>query len=283
MPVSVSLVHHELARTCLHGGVFRLCRTRLASVVSFPRPRERGATAFTLAVLGMLASTPCAPAMEPGASPAPLDCRTAAAASEQAAGLPPGLLLAIGQVESGRFEPATGRVDPWPWATNHAGEGHYFASAQEAIAWVTAQRAAGIQSIDVGCFQVNLQYHPDAFASLDEAFDPAANARYAAAFLNQLRGQSGSWPAAVALYHSAEPIEGQRYSSQVLAAWHDGLVIAGVPFVGDVRPASPVVVRVSAMAAAVRVVLPDWAIVHSSLAAVPNRAVGLPRVITPGR
>jgi hypothetical protein len=183
-------------------------------------------------------------------------------------------------VESGRFDPTTGRVDPWPWATNHAGEGHYFASAQEAIAWVTVQLAAGNQSVDVGCFQVNLRYHPDAFASLDEAFDPAGNARYAAAFLNRLHDQSGNWPAAIALYHSAEPVEGQQYSSRVMAAWHDGLVIAGVPFVGNALPASRVVVRVSVTASGVRVVVPDWAKPGSS-AAVLARAAGLPRVITP--
>ena len=33
--------------------------------------------------------------------------------------------------------------------------------------------------IDVGCFQVDLFYHPYAFTSLEEAFDPDANARAA--------------------------------------------------------------------------------------------------------
>ena len=46
-----------------------------------------------------------------------------------------------GQIESGRTDPIMNRTDPWPWATNHAGEGHYFASAQEAIAWVAAHPA----------------------------------------------------------------------------------------------------------------------------------------------
>ena len=110
---------------------------------------------------------------EPGPAPPITDCRSAAQAFEQSADLPPGLLLAIGQVESGRTDPITGRTDPWPWSTNHAGEGHYFASAQEAIAWTAVQLATGNRSIDVGCFQVNLYYHPDAFASLAEAFDPA--------------------------------------------------------------------------------------------------------------
>lgn len=230
----------------------------------------------------LLVSLPCAQAMEPAAASPDVDCRTAAAAFEQSAGLPSGLLLAIGLVESGRWNPAANRVDPWPWATNHAGEGHYFDSAQEAIAWVAAQKAAGIQSIDVGCFQVNLYYHPDAFATLAEAFDPTANARYAAAFLNRLHDQSGSWPTAIAFYHSADPLEGQRYSSRVMEAWTGGLSIAAAPAFETVRTTRPVVVRISAMASGVRVVVPNWAVPAASTPA--SAHIGrLPQVITPGR
>ena len=178
-----------------------------------------------LFVLAPCASAVLAQVAEPGPAPSIVDCRSAAQAFEQSAKLPPGLLLAIGQVESGRWDPIAGRTDPWPWATNNAGEGHYFNSVQEAIAWTAAQLASGIRSIDVGCFQVNLFYHPDAFASLAEAFDPTANARYAAAFLNRLHDQSGSWASAIALYHSADPSEGERYSSRVMAAWHGGITI----------------------------------------------------------
>ena len=38
--------------------------------------------------------------------------------------------------------------------------------------------------------QVNLMHHPNAFADLDEAFDPAANARYAVTFLSALYQQT---------------------------------------------------------------------------------------------
>ena len=43
---------------------------------------------------------------------------------------------------------------------------------QQAVAAVQALQARGVRSIDVGCLQVNLMYHPIAFASLDDAFDP---------------------------------------------------------------------------------------------------------------
>ena len=34
----------------------------------------------------------------------------------------------------------------------------------------------GVRQVDVGCMQINLQSHPHAFASLEDAFDPGSNA-----------------------------------------------------------------------------------------------------------
>jgi hypothetical protein len=69
--------------------------------------------------------------------------------------------------------------------------------------------------------QINLKYHPEAFADLEEAFDPAANVAYAAAFLKALRNDKGSWAKAVAHYHSATPERYIRYRTKVFAAWRD--------------------------------------------------------------
>ncbi len=65
-------------------------------------------------------------------------------------------------------------------------------------------------------------HHPNAFASLDEAFDPAANALYAARFLNTLYGASGSWIQATAAYHSETPWIGAEYQQRVMARWMPG-------------------------------------------------------------
>ncbi len=67
--------------------------------------------------------------------------------------------------------------------------------------------------------QVNLQQHPDAFPSLDAAFDPATNVAYAVRFLQGLREQTGDWARAAAMYHSATPSIGAEYERKVLAAW----------------------------------------------------------------
>lgn len=150
-------------------------------------------------------------------SPAAL-CRTAITAAERSAKIPDRLMQSIGVIESGRRD-ETGAVSAWPWAINAEGVGAYFATKTEAIAAVSALRARGVRSIDVGCMQVNLMHHSEAFASLEEAFDPGANARYAGVFLNRLLAKTGSWPAATAGYHSLTPGIGDDYARKVLAVW----------------------------------------------------------------
>lgn len=150
-------------------------------------------------------------------------CLAAIAAAERAEGIPPGLLRAIAIVESGRPDPESGgRLAPWPWSINAAGTGRAFATKQEAIAAVEALRAEGVRSIDVGCGQVNLLHHPNAFASLEDAFDPAANMAYAARFLRGLAASAGgSWARAAAGYHSQTPALGGVYALRVMAVWPD--------------------------------------------------------------
>jgi hypothetical protein len=120
-------------------------------------------------------------------------CRVAGAEAEARFGLPPGLLAAIGRVESGRADPATGVVAIWPWTINANGAGQMFASATAAVAETEALRASGVSSIDVGCFQINLLHHPAAFSSVEQAFDPRTNADYAARFLFALHERLGGW------------------------------------------------------------------------------------------
>ena len=168
----------------------------------------------------------CLLAKNSGAIPTPTpvlspgeQCRTGIAAAERAQGIPQALLGAIGHVESGRKDPVTGAWGAWPWTINVEGQGAWFATKAEAIAAVDAARARGSRSIDVGCMQVNLMHHPDAFLNLDQAFDPAANTAYAARFLQRLYGQTGDWMKAAAWYHSANPAEGEPYAAKVAAIW----------------------------------------------------------------
>jgi hypothetical protein len=161
------------------------------------------------------------PVLPTGAAGAPA-CQRAGLDAEHALNLPPGLLLAIGVVESGRRDPMTGRVAAWPWTITANGVGQAFESQAEAAAATRALQARGVTSIDVGCFQINLHHHPAAFTDLDEAFDPQANAAYAARFLSALRTRTGSWENAVAAYHSATPELGGPYRDRVLASLTGG-------------------------------------------------------------
>ena len=135
-------------------------------------------------------------------------CRSAVAAAERSSGMPAHLLAAISRVESGRRDPATGAVHPWPWSVNAEGQGLFYDTKAEAVAAVRAMQANGVRSIDVGCGQINLMHHPDAFPSLEVGFDPQANAAYAAQFLKELFAQTGDWNKAAGMYHSATPGSG---------------------------------------------------------------------------
>lgn len=160
-------------------------------------------------VTGVLALAMLAAAL-PGAAAARVpDCAGVLASAARAAGVPPDLMLAVGRTEAGRT--VGGRVVVWPWALNVGGKAHYAGSAAEALAVVREGHARGTTSIDVGCGQINLGWHPDAFASLEEALDPATNAAYAARYLRSLYDRHGSWTAAVAHYHSARPEAQRRY------------------------------------------------------------------------
>ena len=146
-------------------------------------------------------------------------CRQAIVAAERAHGIPPYLLAAIARVESGRKDQASGAYNPWPWTIDFDGQGSFYDVKTQAVAAATAMRPRVTRSIDVGCLQISLTHHPDAFASMDQAFDPMANADYAARLLLQLFGKTQSWPRAVELYHSGTTELGADYRTKVYAAW----------------------------------------------------------------
>ena len=129
--------------------------------------------------------------------------------------LPSGLLFAISQVESGRPDPAMRRLEPWPWTVQAEGRGIYFETKAQAVEWVKEARARGVTSIDTGCLQVNLFYHPDAFATPEDAFDPQRNADYAARFLLQLHAATGDWRQATGFYHSQTLLLATSYRERI--------------------------------------------------------------------
>ena len=182
---------------------------------------------------GVMLSCAMFAAMLPGramANQAAADlCLPVIAIAEQRAKIPAHLLRSIAYLESGRADPSSGRIVPWPWTINVGGRGYFYESKSEAIAAVQRFQADGIQSIDVGCAQINLQYHPRAFPSLESAFDVQSNIDYAARFLNALRVTTGSWVLAAANYHSATPHIGFAYARKVMAVWPDSARYGTLP------------------------------------------------------
>jgi hypothetical protein len=152
-----------------------------------------------------------------------LVCGEETARQEKAQAIPDRLLHAISLVESGRWDDTRKANLAWPWTVMAEGEGRFLPSKQAAIAEVQKLRAKGVKNIDVGCMQVNLLAHPDAFASLEEAFEPRNNVGYAARFLNELHEQAGSWPQAGAWYHSQTPELAAPYKAKLMQVWDASL------------------------------------------------------------
>jgi len=147
-------------------------------------------------------------------------CRQAASKVERQYRIPAGLLGAIAKVETGRTLPGSTARTAWPWAVHAEGKGHWLDTKEEAVALVRRLKDKGVRNIDVGCMQVNLMHHPDAFDNLEQAFTPSVNADYAGQFLSKLFQETRSWTKASAYYHSRTPERSERYKKLVLAAWN---------------------------------------------------------------
>src|SRR5215470_11841159 len=146
-------------------------------------------------------------------------CAKATNQLERQEAIPRQLLRAISKAESGRYYEPKQVVMAWPWTVMAEGRGRYLETKEAAIAEVKALRARGVKNIDVGCMQVNLQAHPGAFASLEDAFDPLTNVTYAASFLKTLAAEQGSWAKAAAYYHSQNPARYHGYRAKVREIW----------------------------------------------------------------
>ena len=198
--------------------------------------RARRARAGTVALVAtaLTAALAAAPMATAAATDEAGACLGLIKSAEKSQAIPEGLLKAIGFTESGRVT-ADGRRVPWPWTVNADGQGYYFETKKDAIAFVQELQGRGISIIDVGCMQVDLYYHPDAFASLDAAFEPATNVAYAAKFLNELKAETGDWGVATQYYHSRTPYLGQTYAGRVTLNGF-GKVISST---GPIKPLSP--------------------------------------------
>lgn len=148
--------------------------------------------------------------------------------AERKYGIPQRLLGAIAATETGRRHSKSGIKVPWPWSINVEGRPFLFHTKREAVIAVEKFQARGISSIDVGCMQINLHHHPDAFANLSQAFEPSFNVDYAARFLRSHYDETHAWKTAVGRYHSRTPGHAARYVGLVYGQWY-GLASKSAP------------------------------------------------------
>lgn len=139
-------------------------------------------------------------------------CDQAGARAARDTGVPFEVLRAISLTETGRKR--DGQLQPWPWTVNMEGKGTWFDDRDTALAYVRKHHAGGARSYDVGCFQINYRWHGNAFASVEEMFDPYSNALYAAQFLKRLYAETGSWAKSAGAYHSRTPKYADRYKAR---------------------------------------------------------------------
>ncbi len=146
-------------------------------------------------------------------------CAKAIAPIERIGNLPSQLLQAIALTESGRWDKGRQAKFAWPWTVTAGGSGKFFDTRKQAIDYVRALQAKGTRNIDVGCMQVNLKYHPNAFANLEQAFNPHVNVAYAGELVQKLRVSTLSWAQAVRHYHSSHPVKGRKYWRKFQSTW----------------------------------------------------------------
>lgn len=130
------------------------------------------------------------------------------------------LLTTISSVETGRWNEAEQQSLAWPWTINAQGKGQFFSTKAEAVRAVKKLQAQGVKSIDVGCMQINLSYHGEAFDSIEEAFEPENNVRYGAKFLRSLYESKGNdWIKAAMAYHSSAPGKALKYKNKIVSRY----------------------------------------------------------------
>lgn len=194
-----------------------------------------GRLPILMAALLATALQPLTGMSQPGA-PSTL-CQNAARAAAGRSGVPVEVLEAIALVETGRMR--RGRLEPWPWTVNMEGEGRWFASREEALAYAAAHHARGARSFDLGCFQLNYRWHGTAFPSLETMLDPQQGALYAARFLRQLYEETGDWVLAAGAYHSRnEPFAG-RYRDRFRRILASLAGRGGAPRPAAAEPSAP--------------------------------------------
>ncbi|WP_410457944.1 lytic transglycosylase domain-containing protein [Pseudomonas fluorescens] len=155
------------------------------------------AAPIAMARRGTCALLACALAGSPQAQDVPPPAYQIAA---QRADIPAVVLYAVALQESGVR--LNGRLVPWPWSLNVAGESRRFATRDEACQ--NLQRALHNippTRIDVGLGQINLGYQRHRYRRACDVLDPYRNLALAADILREQHSPGDDWLLAIGRYH----------------------------------------------------------------------------------
>ena len=118
----------------------------------------------------------------------------------QRAGISSTVLYAVALQESGVRR--NGRIVPWPWSLNVAGQSHRYATRADACAGLQqAIRATPHTRIDAGLGQINLGYHQQRYSTACDLLDPYRNLAIAAEILHEQHTPGEDWLLAIGRYH----------------------------------------------------------------------------------
>jgi soluble lytic murein transglycosylase-like protein len=118
----------------------------------------------------------------------------------QRAGIPSTVLYAVALQESGIRR--NGRLVPWPWSLNIAGQSRRFATRADACSGLQqAMHSTPHTRIDAGLGQINLGYHKQRITSACDLLDPYRNLAIAAEILKEQHTPGEDWLLAIGRYH----------------------------------------------------------------------------------
>ncbi|WP_457852586.1 transglycosylase SLT domain-containing protein [Pseudomonas lundensis] len=114
--------------------------------------------------------------------------------------VPPKLLYAVALQESGRA--MNGRLVPWPWTLNVAGQSRRYGTRREACADLhQVLQVTAATRVDVGLGQLNAGYQRHRVRQPCELLEPYRNLRLAATILREQYNPNQSWLMAAGRYH----------------------------------------------------------------------------------
>ena len=131
------------------------------------------------------------------------------------AGIPSAVLYAVALQESGLRR--NGRLVPWPWTLNVAGQPRRFVTRANACASLQqAVRSTPRTRIDAGLGQINLGYQQHRFTSACDLLDPYRNLAIAAEILREQHTSGEDWLLAIGRYpRPAGGVPAARYRRSV--------------------------------------------------------------------